>query len=343
MAPPHHFLLPSHPIHALPLSFNPYPLSRYELTFPNAILAEEKHLPLYTEIQAAPFVPEYVAGGSCQNTVRVAQWMNNEANSTYFAGVIGNDDNGKQLTKVASADGVNVKYTTSDSLRTGLCAVFIKDFDRSMCTDLQAASSFKLENLEDSKEHWSTASHIVVEGYFLTICEDAIVKLAKQQAEAGKVFAFSLSAPFICQFFTAGVKKVLAYANVIFGTETEAELLSEAMGWDLGKDHVKIVAKIGEYPFAEGITGTRKVVITRADDVVVANGSEVALFGVEKLPKEEMVDANGAGDAFCGGFIAAMMKAKGDDIAVKAGVYAAQVIIRTSGTKLPTDAPKFAF
>jgi adenosine kinase len=115
------------------------------------------------------------------------------------------------------------------------------------------------------------------------------------------------------------------------------------MGWDLGKDHVKIVAKIGEYPFAEGITGTRKVVITRADDVVVANGSEVALFGVEKLPKEEMVDANGAGDAFCGGFIAAMMKAKGDDIAVKAGVYAAQVIIRTSGTKLPTDAPKFAF
>jgi len=319
-------------------------LAKYELTCPNAILAEEKHLPLYTEIQAAPFVPEYVAGGSCQNTVRVAQWMNNEANSTYFAGVIGNDDNGKQLTKVASADGVNVKYTTSDSLRTGLCAVFIKDFDRSMCTDLQAASSFKLENLEDSKEHWSTASHIVVEGYFLTVCEDAIVKLAKQQAEAGKVFAFSLSAPFICQFFTAGVKKVLDYANVIFGNETEAELLSEAMGWDLGKDHAKIAVKIAEYPFAEGITGTRKVVITRgADDVVVANGSEVALFGVEKLPKEEMVDTNGAGDAFCGGFIAAMMKAKGDDVAVKAGTYAAQVIIRTSGTKLPTDAPKFAF
>lgn len=50
-------------------------MAKYKLTCPNAILADETHTELYKEITEAPFKPEFVAGGSAQNTIRVAQWM----------------------------------------------------------------------------------------------------------------------------------------------------------------------------------------------------------------------------------------------------------------------------
>jgi adenosine kinase len=40
----------------------------------SAILAEEKHLPLYKELVDA-YKVQYIAGGATQNAIRVAQWM----------------------------------------------------------------------------------------------------------------------------------------------------------------------------------------------------------------------------------------------------------------------------
>ena len=40
----------------------------------NAILAEEKHQPLYAEL-VDKYEVDYIAGGATQNSIRVAQWM----------------------------------------------------------------------------------------------------------------------------------------------------------------------------------------------------------------------------------------------------------------------------
>ena len=40
----------------------------------SAILAEEKHLPLYKELVDS-YKVQYIAGGATQNAIRVAQWM----------------------------------------------------------------------------------------------------------------------------------------------------------------------------------------------------------------------------------------------------------------------------
>lgn len=47
-------------------------LKKYELKSNNAILAEEKHMPLYEELINCEKI-EYTAGGSAQNSLRVAQ------------------------------------------------------------------------------------------------------------------------------------------------------------------------------------------------------------------------------------------------------------------------------
>lgn len=47
-------------------------LDKYDLKCNNAILAEEKHMPLYQELMKNDQI-EYTAGGSGQNSLRVAQ------------------------------------------------------------------------------------------------------------------------------------------------------------------------------------------------------------------------------------------------------------------------------
>jgi adenosine kinase len=52
------------------------------------------------------------------------------------------------------------------------------------------------------------------------------------------------------------------------------------------------------------------------------------------LPKELLVDTNGAGDAFVGGFLAELVQGKSMEDAVKAGHWAGTYIIQASGTTL---------
>ena len=49
-------------------------LAKYDVKPNNAILAEDKHLPMYDELSSKDNV-EYIAGGATQNSIRVAQWM----------------------------------------------------------------------------------------------------------------------------------------------------------------------------------------------------------------------------------------------------------------------------
>jgi adenosine kinase len=49
-------------------------LSKYGVSLNNAILAEDKHLPLYEEL-VRDYPVQFIAGGAGQNSIRVAQWM----------------------------------------------------------------------------------------------------------------------------------------------------------------------------------------------------------------------------------------------------------------------------
>ena len=60
-------------------------------------------------------------------------------------------------------------------------------------------------------------------------------------------------------------------------------------------------------------------------------------YPVILLPKEKLVDTNGAGDAFVGGFLAQVVLGKPVEESVRAGNYAANVIIQRSGCTFPTE------
>lgn len=67
----------------------------------------------------------------------------------------------------------------------------------------------------------------------------------------------------------------------------------------------------------------RTVVITSGSEATVVASSEpksaVRVYPVEKLDAEYIVDTNGAGDCFAGGFVGALVHGKSLDDAVKLG------------------------
>merc|ERR1712146_389578 len=80
----------------------------------------------------------------------------------------------------------------------------------------------------------------------------------------------------------------------------------------------------------------RTVVVTQGKDpTIVAVNGHVSEHAITALPKEKLVDTNGAGDAYVGGFLAALSKGLPVAECCRAGAYSASVIVQHSGCTYP--------
>jgi adenosine kinase len=317
-------------------------LDKYELHPNNAILADEsKHLPLYEELVAKHSV-QYIAGGSGQNTMRAAQWLlGHHPNSTVFIGSVGKDENGERLKNVATSEGVQVLYHEDEVTPTGICAVLITGKHRSMVARLAAANNYKKDHFDSELVQAAVKKAKVFygTGYFLTVSSETLVSLGQYAAQTNKPFLTSLSAPFIVEFFWDQVASILPYSDVVFGNETEYGALGKKLNW--GEDLKVIAKKLSEYP-KENKKRERMVIVTQgADPTLLVHNGQVHEFPTRKV--ENIVDTNGAGDSFVGGFLAAFVQDKSLAECISAGHYCASVTLQTSGTSFQGRESSFQF
>eukprot|EP00568_Trieres_chinensis_P000192 CAMPEP_0183304466 /NCGR_PEP_ID=MMETSP0160_2-20130417/9537_1 /TAXON_ID=2839 ORGANISM="Odontella Sinensis, Strain Grunow 1884" /NCGR_SAMPLE_ID=MMETSP0160_2 /ASSEMBLY_ACC=CAM_ASM_000250 /LENGTH=344 /DNA_ID=CAMNT_0025467523 /DNA_START=79 /DNA_END=1113 /DNA_ORIENTATION=- len=310
-------------------------LDKYGVKLDSAILAEEAHQPIYKDL-IDNYDPQFIAGGATQNSIRVAQWMlsaDGMSGNTAFMGCVGTDDYGKTLEDCAASDGVKVHYMKDESTPTGTCAVLVKGGERSLVANLAAANNFKESHLEteEAKAIIDAAKVYYIAGFFLTVSVESLKVVAEHALAEGKTFCLNLSAPFIVDFFGDAVATALEYADYLFCNESEAEAYAKKHG--LGEDLKEVALKVAASPKK----GDRKrtVVFTQGSkSTIVAYDGEVKEYAVDPLAKELLVDTNGAGDAFVGGFLSELVKGKSTEEAAKAGHWAARYIIQQSGCTL---------
>lgn len=317
----------------VPLNF----LEKYGVKLNNAILAEEIHAPLYDELIKS-FPVQYIAGGATQNSIRVAQWMLGQyPGATAYFGAIGDDSYGTTLETCARNDGVLVHYQKTPGIATGTCAVLINGGERSLVANLAAANTFSPSHLESSEstEIIGNAKIYYISGFFLTVSVDSILAIAKHSVVNNKTFCLNLSAPFVVQFFGDQLSAVLPYADFVFANESEAATFGDAKGF--GSDLATVALKLSALPKASG-TRPRVVVFTLGSDpTIVATLGVVTTYPVDILPRELLVDTNGAGDAFVGGFLSQLLLSKPLSECVRAGHFAARTIIQRSGCTFPQE------
>ena len=311
-------------------------LDKYDVKVDNAILAEEKHIPIYKEL-VDNHSPQFIAGGATQNSIRVAQWImtaNGKPGQTAYMGCVGKDEYGNRLEECAAADGVCVHYMKDEETPTGTCAVLVKGGERSLIANLAAANNFKPSHLEtaESKAIYESASVYYIAGFFLTVSVDSLKIVAEHALANNKTFCLNLSAPFIIDFFGDQVATALEYADYLFCNESEAEAYGKKHG--LGDDLKEVALKIAASP-KKNASRPRTVIFTQgSSSTIVACNGKVEEYAVVPLPKEELVDTNGAGDAFVGGFLAGLLAEKDSAACVEAGHWAARFIIQQSGCTL---------
>merc|ERR1711862_947909 len=172
-------------------------------------------------------------------------------------------------------------------------------------------------------------------GFFATVSPDSIREAAKQKAKDGGLYCMNLSAPFLMQVppFKAVFTETMPLVDFLFGNETEARTWAETEGWET-TDLEFVATRLSLIPSAKG--SKRTVVITQGCDptIVCVNGC-VTTYPVLTLPKEKLVDTNGAGDAYVGGFLAGLVKQLPVADCCKAGAYAAAEIVQRSGCTFP--------
>ena len=318
-------------------------LKKYDLKPNDAILTDEtgKHLPIYKEM-VEQFDVEYIAGGATQNSIRVAQWMLQQPFATSYVGCVGDDDFGRQLRKQATKDYVHVSYLVDDKEATGTCACLITEKVRSLVANLAAANCYKHEHLL-KPETWAlveNAKFVYIAGFFLTVSIDSILSVAKHCAETNKHFMMNISAPFIPKFFCDRLMSVMPYIDILFGNEGESEDLARALEYGT-TDLKEIALKLAATPKTNK-SRQRVVIITQGPDpVLLCKEGKVSENPITTIKEEEILDTNGAGDAWVGGFLSQLVLGRSVEECVQGGHYAANVVIQRSGCTFPPK-PEFS-
>jgi adenosine kinase len=271
----------------------------------------------------------YVENNFCFS---VCQWILNRPNASTFFGCVGEDENSRILEERAKNDGVYVRYQKRSDQVTGKCAVLIKGKHRSLIAHLAAANHFSEDHIlkEENLKIIDNAEYFYISGFFLTVSVPSILTVAKKANERNKPFMMNLSAPFISQFFKEPLMQVMPYIDILFGNESEALTFSSEQNF--GTENLKEIGfKLVNLP---KLNNNRKriVILTQGHDpVLLFENDNVREFPVAELQESEIVDTNGAGDAFVGGFLSQYIQNKSFDDCINVGIRAARKIIQRSG------------
>ena len=224
---------------------------------------------------------------------------------------------------------------------TGVCAAIITGEDRSLITELGAASKF-CEKFLHQPEVWKLveeAQFYYLGGFLLSVSPEAVLEVAKHSSEHGKVCSSNLHAPFLCKIFADPNLGLMQYIDILFGNGDEAkEFAKEAglVGNGETPDVKEIALRVAALPKANP-SRPRVVVFTQGgkDPIVVATEGKVREMPVNPVRHEDIKDTNGCGDAFVGGFLSQLVQGKSLDDCLRCGAYASRVVIQHYGCTFP--------
>ncbi|XP_034486209.1 adenosine kinase-like [Drosophila innubila] len=315
-------------------------LQKYGLAENAAIIAQERHIPLFDELSKMKDVT-YSAGGSCQNSIRVFQWIVTKPFCAYFIGAVGKDKFGETMAKRAISDGVQAIYQTNDKAPTGTCAVIVNGLNRSLVANLGASAFFSETWLNDKYLMCvvNRAKYFYTTGFFVAVSSGTVLKVAKISSSSYRTFVLNFSAVFVLTTQKAQLDEILPYTDIIIGNKEEVLAFADTHDWktsdtfEIGK-RLQCLPKDNKRP--------RIVMITDSECPVLCfqKNGEILAYPVPKVDKSVIVDTNGCGDAFVGGFLSQLVQDMPLDYCIRTGIFASQQVLRIVGVQID-KLPKF--
>ena len=287
--------------------------------------------------------------GGCQfNAMRVFNWMldKDETDIVGFLGSIGDDEYyGNVYQDKLLTENIIPIFECIKDQTTGLCMVICCNKDRAHITDLGASASISKEFVERNWSKFKNVKLIYTELFIVKSRREICFKLAELGSRNETIYGFNLPSAYFLENFTQDIFKLCQYADIIFANAAEANQFCEILKFntngkvdDLAEQLCKRIPKINK--------NKKRIVVVTSGPLPAAcceydhKNQKVTfcdIFPVKNVSQENIIDTNGAGDSFAGGFLSQLMKGKSLDKCMKAGHWAAAVIIQKRGCQIPND------
>jgi adenosine kinase len=320
-------------------------LEKYGLKFGQTIFANDQNKFFFDDLEKAPNC-SYIPGGSVTNSIRVTNWMLN-GNKDYGCGIIGcigNDEYGRQILSELLKVNVQTILEVDQKDLSSRCGCGIFKKERCLMPEIRASNKLSMGFIEENLETILKADILFVEGYFLIDCWDIVLFLTKKFKDAKKKVAFTLSAAFMVEFHYEKIKILSDMADLIFCNEEEAATMAKMLTGKSSDNDLEnsrtIHANLPQIDRLLIVTcGKNPVHLTRYD-YTKKDFSFSLSVNINVLSSDEIVDTNGCGDAFVGGFMSEYLRGSEIEKCALAGNYASSVIIRNIGCTYP-EKPEF--
>ncbi|XP_044758405.1 adenosine kinase-like [Coccinella septempunctata] len=304
-------------------------LRKYNLKKNKTIAATESHDPLFRDL-IENYNPICLVGGCIHNALYVTQWIIEKPKVATFIGCVGDDEYAEIVEKEAQKVGIDVRFEKLESKSTSSCAVLITGTHRTLVTRIGTSNYYSEEHVKKSWPCVERAQFFYIMGFSLPMNFDFTLQVAIHSEENKKKFIMNLSAEYICKRYTKEFMEVFPYIDIIFGNEFEAIAFAAALNLK-SKDFKAICLDISNLPKRNKET-KRICIITRTEKpIVYAIGNEVKEFPVVLVCQEKIIDTNGAGDAFVGGFLSQLITGRSIEECIKCGLWAASVSLQHIG------------
>jgi adenosine kinase len=149
-----------------------------------------------------------------------------------------------------------------------------------------------------------------------------------------KVF-FTLSATFMVENFYDKILNISNLANILICNNEEAASFTKNYSENYEEIALAMHRQLAPYDRIIIITCGKYPVITSKYDYQRNEFDFILKSYVPFVEDDEIVDTNGCGDAFAGGFISQYVQGKGLEECARAGIWASSVILRNVGCTYP--------
>jgi len=251
-------------------------------------------------------------------------------------GCIGNDSYGSKLQDSLDKVGVKPLLEIREDFKTSRCAVGIHKKERCLMPQIRASTMLSMDFVNKNLESISQADILFIEGYFVIERYDIILILSNHFHSLGKKVAFTLSAGFMIQNFYDRILEVSNQSHLIVCNDEEAQLFAGLSG-DLEEVSIAIHKKLAKLDRILIVTnGSQPVYISKYNydqeklDFVIKSS-------VYNVDNSEIVDTNGCGDSWVGGFLSQYIQGVSLEKCARAGSWASSIIIRNVGCTYPDN------
>ncbi len=224
--------------------------------------------------------------------------------------------------------------------KTSKCGVGIYKKDRCLVPDIQASKKLSKEFIEENLDKIVEHDVLLVEGYFLKENYELCKFLVEEFKKKGKLVILTLSAVCIVQYHMDKIKEIADLSDMVIGNMEETEVLAGGKNAVFQDTYEKVHRILAP--------SNRLLVVTCGSHGVYCSKYNYQSRRLDLIlqcfpnfvKNEEIVDLNGAGDAFLGGFLAVYLTGNTKNrlfSCCKAGNEAASVILRNVGCTYPKN------